>query len=1113
MSDFVLSAALELRDRMTGKIKSAAKGLESVRSMAGSASSSIDRASGSMDKAGLSAGKLQQKMSMLKGNYDIRVNARDEATPKISKVRQELSSLTSKAYTAVVNVKQNAPTAAGKAMNGFSEAASGMMMGAGMQMLGAAGIGFGAYNAIKGYMDFEAEMSNVAAISGANGKAFDELIEKAQQMGATTMFTSKQAAEALRYMGMAGWDAGQMIGGIDGIMNLAAASGEDLGRVSDIVTDALTGFGLKAEDAGHFADVLAKASSKSNTNVSMMGETFKYVAPMAGALKYSIEDVAAATGLMANAGIKGEQAGTSLRAIMTRLVKPTKESGTYLDRLTENTGIAVNQMTKADGTMKSWRQTMTELRKAFKTLSDAEKAEFAGAIAGQEAMSGFLAMMNASDADYSKIFAEIDHADKAAKEMAEKRMDNLAGDMTYLASAWDGLTQKMMKDSGAASGLRSAAKELKGLVDTFTGKLDKGLDTAILGTAAKVVTDLKDKFLQLDGVGSILAGGALALGLGKLISLSRRAYDAVKRLASMRPGAGGVGTAVPSSVASSVGSMVVNASTVVLNGKSMPGGGVIPPGSKNPGGIILGPNGKPLPPSTTTPQPPAPASAGRGTMFKTMGAGALIGAVFAAADVYSTKSDRDRIKAEEEYGVAVAQAAVKEANDHLWNVNQDANATNEERSAAFEAFKTAKMELKAMEEHQKASEKDSQEIMGKSIGGAAGAIIGTAVGSLGGPIGMAAGGIIGQVIGEKLAPGLVDAAERLTTKDVDFIKSHSADTADSYDKAVLSPEESDAYGYDVLAAGDSYDAGIEDSIAQFQRQREQVEMSKQSVADLMHGFRELDAASSESSKGVAEASTEMVSSLQENVPPAVETLSSVTEELESIDMDAETAGLSIGQSMGQAAKDTQSAWEPIPPFFMESIYAPISDNASVCGGSAAEGINSGIPLIRSAWDEITSWLAEKFEWISSKASAIAAKASSVFGGSGNVEGNAIGTSYFGGGWTEINEHGGEIIDLPAGSRIYPHATTMEMLKSTFDGFAGGFAPKVSDIGAMMGRMAENMAMSMSDSASNGGNTKNPIITITGNEFVVREDADIDRIVHELLRLIRQSAGNYQYVGV
>ena len=231
-------------------------------------------------------------------------------------------------------------------------------------------------------------------------------------MGAKTKFSASDSADAFKYMAMAGWDASQMMDGIAGIMDLAAASGEDLATTSDIVTDALTAFGLQASDSAHFADVLAQASSKSNTNVGLMGETFKYVAPVAGALGYSVEDTAVAIGLMANSGIKGSQAGTALRSTITRLAKPVGESKDAVEEL----GISI---TNADGTMKSLSQTMVELREKFAGLTEEQKAQYAAMLAGQEGMSGLLAIVNASDEDFQKLTDEINNSNGAAQDMAD----------------------------------------------------------------------------------------------------------------------------------------------------------------------------------------------------------------------------------------------------------------------------------------------------------------------------------------------------------------------------------------------------------------------------------------------------------------------------------------------------------------------------------------------------------------------------------------------------------------------------------------------------------------------------------------------------------------------
>ncbi len=285
--------------------------------------------------------------------------------------------------------------------------------------------------AVSTAMDFQGAMSKVKAITGASADDMDKLSQVAQKLGSTTQFSATQAAEAMSYLGMAGWNTNQIMSGMPGLLSLAAASGAELATVADIVSDDLTAFGMSAEQAGHMADVFAAASTNANTNVEMMGETFKYAAPVAGALGYSLEDVAIATGLMANAGIKGEQAGTSLRATMSRLVDPPAEAAKALSAL----GVSA---TNADGTMKPLSQTMKELRKAFANLSESEKAEKASAIAGTNAMSGFLAVVNAGDDDFNKLSDAINNSDGTAQKMAETMQNNLQGAITKIKSALEG---------------------------------------------------------------------------------------------------------------------------------------------------------------------------------------------------------------------------------------------------------------------------------------------------------------------------------------------------------------------------------------------------------------------------------------------------------------------------------------------------------------------------------------------------------------------------------------------------------------------------------------------------------------------------------------------------
>ena len=324
--------------------------------------------------------------------------------------------------------------------------------------------------AVKTAADFDSAMSQVAAVSGATGDDLQALRDKAREMGEKTKFSASKAAEAMNYMAMAGWKSKDMISGIDGIMNLAAASGENLATTSDIVTDALTAFGLSAADSGHFADILAAASSNANTNVSMMGETFKYCAPIAGALGFSAEDTAEAIGLMANAGIKSSQAGTSLRTIMNNLAGDVKISGQAIGDVTIAT-------TNADGSMRSLSDILADCRVAFGGLTESEKAQAAESLVGKNAMSGFLALMNAAPADIEKLSSAIDNCDGTAEKMAATMQDNLMGQLTILKSQLQELAISFGEMLMPA--IRSIVTKIQEFVDKLNG-MDEGTRQMIL---------------------------------------------------------------------------------------------------------------------------------------------------------------------------------------------------------------------------------------------------------------------------------------------------------------------------------------------------------------------------------------------------------------------------------------------------------------------------------------------------------------------------------------------------------------------------------------------------------------------------------------------------------
>lgn len=340
---------------------------------------------------------------------------------------------------------------------------------------------------IKVGSSFEAGMSKVQAVSGASNEQLQRLSDKAKEMGATTKFSATEAADAMNYMAMAGWKTEDMLNGIDGIMNLAAASGEDLATTSDIVTDALTAFGLSASDSTHFADVLAAASSNANTNVSMMGETFKYVAPVAGSLGYSAEDCAVAIGLMANSGIKASQSGTALRSMFSRLAKPSKEVKEAMEKLNIS-------LTDSHGNMKSLDTLMGDLRNSFSGLSESEKAEMASSLAGQEAMSGLLAIVNASDADFNKLKDAIYGADGASAKMAETMQDNLQGKITILKSTIEGLGIKIYEE--IEDPMKEAAEGATDSVGQISSALENGGIDAAVEKTGNIIGGLSVKIAQ-----------------------------------------------------------------------------------------------------------------------------------------------------------------------------------------------------------------------------------------------------------------------------------------------------------------------------------------------------------------------------------------------------------------------------------------------------------------------------------------------------------------------------------------------------------------------------------------------------------------------------------------
>lgn len=406
-------------------------------------------------------------------------------------------------------------------------------------------------------MAFESSMSNVQALSGATGADFEALSAKAQEMGAKTKFSASEAADAMGYMAMAGWNAKDMLNGIEGVMNLAAASGEDLASVSDIVTDAMTAFGLAADgttkgvaNATYFADTLAATAASANTNVGLMGETFKYVGTMAGSLGYSIEDVSLAIGLMANRGLKGSMAGTSLNSVMTRLATNTSGAREAIEKL----GV---KFYDSSGNARALGDVMTELRDATKGMNNEQKTALANTVAGMEAQKGLLAILNATDDEYNSLADSIKNSTGAAQKQADVKMDNLYGDVTRLKSAWDGLSIKIYTAVNALGKSKDGLGSMRSVVQSVTDIVNKTADavenlsnvyasSGLSGVVAEVNKMLSGTSDGVKNVGAAIAGIGAVVGANAFFNSGT--WSAVgKGISIVNGGFGGLVSSVASS--------------------------------------------------------------------------------------------------------------------------------------------------------------------------------------------------------------------------------------------------------------------------------------------------------------------------------------------------------------------------------------------------------------------------------------------------------------------------------------------------------------------------------------------------------------------------------------
>lgn len=841
MAEYSLSATLRARDSgFTSTIRRAQREAQRLENTAGKIKSEQDLRL----KVGVEG---MTRIERLRGaieaarnnsNKPLSVRLRDQATQQLSKIRAEVNSLTSKAHQVVVNVKTNGAEKLGKIKNSISEGVGGAAMAAGATMLGTAGIGYGVVNAVQSQMNFEKQMSSVKAImSGSlSGAALETEMQKltalAEKMGATTKFTAKEAGEALYYMGMAGWDSQKMISGLPAVLNLAAAGNVDLATTSDIVTDSMTGFGLKAgqmvknskgqlvESSKHYADVMAALVTNANTDIPMLGETLKYAAANVGAMYANgnnedrmrgAEDMMLVAGLMANAGIKSSQSGTAARALFARLGSQNRNASFALNAL------GVDFVDKDTGEVRRMRDVFQDLRNRFKEgvdpehlinfaeelegtklhadtrrklegfianaqknggkLGGGEMLKMAAMLNGQEGMSALLATVLASEKDWNKLANAIDNADGAAERMAEIQLDNLAGSVTLLGSAWDAFQRSFVKGA-AGEGLRS-------FVDSITDSLSKandlfkdGIDFSDLVTlGADAVTKLKNKFLELDGIGSLLAGGALFWGLKKIASMALSVKDTLGTLTKARTMSdiGNVirGNKTAGGLPSTTGAMNVTASTmnvragVVNVSGAVKGGGVQAGAAGGKGATVLTNQQRVndyyarrqqiLTSGTTVAGGIGAAGAGAAAQGGKLaalssargviGGAGLMAGIFGVMDVISTRANSN-------YTNQAANDKLAEAKAHLDEL-KNSNANIEQINDQIAAIRVAEQNVRDTAELNRLEERRTNAGAVGMVGGAmAGAAIGSVVPIIGTTIGGLIGGILGQYGGFALADNL-----------------------------------------------------------------------------------------------------------------------------------------------------------------------------------------------------------------------------------------------------------------------------------------------------------------------------------------------------------------------
>lgn len=1049
MSNYVLSATLELKDQFTAQVNKARSGFKGLTETLKSTGSASDTAAAGMGKAGTAAVKAagqadraKRSFQGIRGIYEATIRAKDDATAKIQKVKTELNGLKGKAYTVAINVKQNGDI--GGMKDKLSGMAAGAMAGLPVQAAGFAGLGYGVFDAVKNYSDFTAQLSQIKAVTGLDAEAMDAVKEKALELGADTQFSSTEAAQGMTELLKAGVSVKDVLGDASqAALDLAAAGQLSLPEAAEIMSTAMNAFHM--DDATHAADVLVGAANASATGVQELKYSLSAVSAVAAGVGMSFDDTNTALAVFANNGLKGSDAGTSLKTMLMNLSPQTKQATEEMQRLGLLTDEGTSKFFDQEGHLRSLSDIAGLLQEHLSGLTDEEKMNALSTMFGSDAIRGGMIMLREGAKGVKDMNAAM--KDITAHETAKVAMDNLRGSLLRLKSAWENLTIKLL-DHGVGDGLRSFTDEFGKLTSHFSGLLDDGLQvTDVIKIVGEGINDLKNKFLAFDGIGSVLAGGALAVGLKKIYNLAMKVKDVIQGIPKNLPGGTPTGgNGLPST--SSVKDMVVTATNVIINSKGAP---TTAPTSAPP-------TNAPVPVPEGTPKgTPKPGWGARLSSWakRVPWIGSAIALGGTALDVaYAPEGEKLSTAGRDVAGLAGGFAGMK---------------------------------------------------AGAALGAAAGSFIpgaGTAVGAI---VGGIAGGIGGDMLGQKLA-GMVQNINWDALKQP--FQEFGADIGKAMERA---PEE---FGHAFAEIGDIFSntaQWLDDRQAELhQNMADSWEGIKQSGADTWESIKqsgadawnqicqvanEKNAEWNQTFDGIRQSMsdtddwlTEQQTELHQNMADswegikqsganawemicqvaseknaewsqtfadAKEAAGGYLDELaawasttwEEISSGASSMESNIASAFQSAKDEAEAAWGGVTGWFEENVWGPLSERA------------------HSAWRNLQSTIAD----IRSSASSFSFSIPSIFSG------HATGSSFYAGGWTEINERGGEIVDLPQGSRIYPHATTERMIQAELE----------------------------SRQSSGSG----PVV-IKGNTFYVREEADIDRIAYKLAKLISQGHINY-----